>query len=192
MQPRVAAVPAHRPLFTMSSSPRPRIGLIYAQAHDRVIGQHGQMPWHLPEDLAHFKRITLQHPVLMGRKTWDSLPERFRPLPGRRNIAITRNAEWQVTGAEVAHSLEAALALCAGEAQVWVIGGGELYAQALPLADEVWVTEIDFAPAGDTRAPDLSAWQASAPTHTETGDWHTSAKSRPDALRYRFVRHARG
>ena len=176
----------------MSSSPRPRIGLIYAQAHDRVIGQNGQMPWHLPEDLALFKRITLQHPVLMGRKTWDSLPERFRPLPGRRNIVITRNADWEAPGAEVAHTLDAAIALCADVPQLWVMGGGELYAQALPEADEVWVTEIDASPAGDTRAPDLSAWLASAPTHTETRDWQTSAKSRPEALRYRFVRHARG
>ncbi|ARU04196.1 dihydrofolate reductase [Comamonas serinivorans] len=174
----------------MPSPSLPRIGLIYAQAHDRVIGMAGQMPWHLAEDLAHFKRTTLNHPVLMGRKTWDSLPERFRPLPGRRNVVITRQPDWQAPGAEVAHSLEQALQQCADTPQVWVIGGGELYTLALPLADEVQVTEIDLNVAGDTRAPDLSAWRTPA-VHTETGDWQTSHKSQPPALRHRFVRHVR-
>ena len=172
----------------MPSSPS-HIGLIYAQAHDRVIGMAGHMPWHLPEDLAHFKRITLNHPVLMGRKTWDSLPERFRPLPGRRNIVITRQADWQAPGAEVAHALGDALALCADAPQVWVMGGGELYALALPHAHEVWATDIDLVIPGDTRAPDLNPWLSSRAVRTEAGDWHTSANSQPPALRYRFVQH---
>ena len=170
-------------------SPTPHIGLIYAQAHDRVIGMAGQMPWHLPEDLAHFKRTTIAHPVLMGRKTWDSLPERFRPLPGRRNLVVTRQADWQAPGAEVVHSLGEALERCADAPEVWVIGGGELYALALPHAHEVWVTDIDLAVAGDTRAPDLQAWQASRTVRTTTGDWQTSQASRPEALRHRFVHH---
>lgn len=168
----------------------PRIGLIYAQAHDRVIGFQGQMPWHLPEDLAHFKRITLAHPVVMGRKTWDSLPERFRPLPGRRNLVLTRQSDWQSPGAEVVHTLGEALQLCADAPELWVIGGGEIYREALPLAHAVWVTEIDWAVHGDTRAPDLGDWLTPT-THREASDWQTSAKSRPAALRYRFVRHVR-
>ena len=170
---------------------QPPIGLIYAQAHDRVIGQAGQMPWHLPEDLAHFKRITGAHPVLMGRKTWDSLPERFRPLPGRRNLVLTRQAGWLAPGAETVRSIEDALACCAGADQLWGIGGGELYAQALPLAREVWVTEIDLHADGDTRAPDLAPWLASGAVRTEAGEWQHSAKSRPADLRYRFVHHLR-
>lgn len=173
-------------------STSPRIGLIYAQAHDRVIGQAGQMPWHLPEDLAHFKQATLDHPVLMGRKTWDSLPERFRPLPGRRNVVVTRQTDWRAEGADVAHSLAQALALCADAPRVWVMGGGELYAQALPHAHEVWVTEIDLTVAGDTRAPDLAAWLAAPGARSDTGAWQSSTRSQPPALRYRFVRHQRG
>ena len=81
-----------------------KIGLIWAQARNRVIGKNGVMPWHLPEDLAHFKRVTLNHPVVMGRKTWDSIPPRFRPLPGRTNIVVTRQADWQADGAHRADS----------------------------------------------------------------------------------------
>lgn len=137
----------------MTPQPAPRIGLIWAQAQGGVIGHQGQMPWHLPEDLAHFKRTTLAHPVIMGRKTWDSLPPRFRPLPGRRNIVITRQTDWQAPGAERASSLPAALQLCADAAQVWIIGGAQIYAQALPLADELSITEIHAHFDGDAHAP---------------------------------------
>lgn len=141
-----------------SASPgTPLVALIFARARNGVIGKDGQMPWHLPEDLAHFKRQTLGAPVLMGRKTWDALPPRFRPLPGRRNIVITRQAGWHADGAVPAASLPDALALCAGAPQVWVIGGGEIYAQALPLAHRVVVTEIDRDFEGDTFAPVLDA-----------------------------------
>ncbi len=130
-----------------------KIGLIWAQARNRVIGKNGVMPWHLPEDLAHFKRVTLNHPVIMGRKTWDSIPPKFRPLPGRTNIVVTRQADWHEKGAQCSSSLREALQLCENSAQVWVIGGAQIYAQALPLADELVVTEIDADFDGDAHAP---------------------------------------
>ena len=133
----------------------PKIGLIWAQARRRVIGQGGVMPWHLPEDLAHFKRTTLSHPVIMGRKTWDSIPPRFRPLPGRTNIVVTRQADWNENGAQRSSSLREALQKCENAAQAWIIGGAQIYAQALPLADEVVVTEIDADFDGDAFAPAL-------------------------------------
>jgi dihydrofolate reductase len=137
-----------------------RVNLIYARARNGVIGAQGVMPWHLPEDLAHFKRQTLGAPVVMGRKTWDSIPPRFRPLPGRRNVVITRQTDWTASGAEVAHSLDAALALLAQEAEVWVMGGAQIYAQAQGIAQRAVVTEIDADFEGDAYAPTLTgAWQ---------------------------------
>ena len=130
-----------------------KIGLIWAQARNRAIGKNGVMPWHLPEDLAHFKRVTLNHPVVMGRKTWDSIPPRFRPLPGRTNIVVTRQPDWNENGAQRTSSLREALQLCENSAQVWIIGGAQIYAQALPLADELVVTEIDADFDGDAHAP---------------------------------------
>ena len=130
-----------------------KIGLIWAQARNRVIGKNGVMPWHLPEDLAHFKRVTLNHPVVMGRKTWDSIPPKFRPLPGRTNIVVTRQADWHEKGAQCSSSLREALQQCENSNQVWVIGGAQIYAQALPLADELVVTEIDADFDGDAHAP---------------------------------------
>lgn len=127
--------------------------LVAAVARNGVIGRDGVMPWHLPEDLAHFRRTTQGLPVLMGRRTWESLPERFRPLPGRRNIVVTRQAGWAAPGAEVAASVEAALALVADAPRACVIGGGELYAALLPRVDELVLTEIDAAFDGDTRLP---------------------------------------
>ncbi|MGB3070225.1 MAG: dihydrofolate reductase [Ottowia sp.] len=141
----------------------PVIGLIYARARNGVIGKNGVMPWHLPEDLAHFKRTTLNHPVIMGRKTWDSLPPRFRPLPGRTNIVITRQTTWREEGAQRASSLQEALEHCAGAERVWVIGGAQIYAHALALADEIVATEIDADFEGDAYAPVLDeSWQAVA------------------------------
>jgi dihydrofolate reductase len=134
-----------------------KLGMIWAQARNGVIGRGGVMPWHLPEDLAHFKRSTLGAPVIMGRKTWESLPPRFRPLPGRRNIVITRQADWQAAGAERADSVEAAIALCAGEETAWITGGAEIFRLAERLADIAVVTEIDADYEGDTHAPALGA-----------------------------------
>ena len=130
-----------------------KVGLIWAQSRNGVIGKNGVMPWHLPEDLAHFKRVTLNHPVIMGRKTWDSIPPKFRPLPGRTNIVVTRQADWHEKGAQCSSSLREALQQCENSNQVWVIGGAQIYAQALPLADELVVTEIDAAFDGDAHAP---------------------------------------
>ena len=129
-----------------------KISMIAAMAHDRVIGKDNQMPWHLPADLAHFKRVTLGKPVLMGRKTFESIG---RPLPGRRNLVISRNPGYQAEGIEVVGSVEAARALlasCAVE-ELMVIGGGHLYAEMLPSADRLYLTQIDLAVEGDTRFP---------------------------------------
>ena len=140
-----------------------KLGMIYARARNGVIGKDGVMPWHLSEDMAHFKQVTMGCPVIMGRKTWNSLPPRFRPLPGRMNIVISRQDDWQAEGATMASSLDAALNLCAGQAQVWIIGGGQIYAQAEPLADTIEVTELDADFEGDTFAPELSAqWRETA------------------------------
>ena len=134
--------------------------LIYARAANGVIGKDNRLPWHLPEDMAHFKRTTLGCPVIMGRKTWDSLPPKFRPLPGRLNIVVTRDPAFVAEGAAVAHSLEAARDLCPAGSTAWVIGGAQIYAQALPLAREVVVTEIAQDFEGDAFAPVLgSEWR---------------------------------
>lgn len=139
---------------------KPVLTLVVAMARGRVIGTDNAMPWHLPEDLKHFKAVTLGKPIIMGRKTWDSIG---RPLPGRRNIVVTRNEAWQADGAEVAHSLEEALGLVADCAEACVIGGAELYRQALPLADRLSLTEIDLEVAGDAFFPawDDGIWQES-------------------------------
>jgi dihydrofolate reductase len=132
-----------------------KLHLIYARARNGTIGKDGQMPWHLPEDLAHFKRVTLGQPVIMGRKTWDSLPARFRPLPGRVNIVITRQTDWHSDGAWRAASMDEALRLCGDAPDAWIIGGAEIYRQAEPLASTAGVTEIDADFEGDAFAPDL-------------------------------------
>ena len=121
----------------------PELVLIAALDRHRAIGRGGELLWHEREDQKHFRAVTMGCPVIMGRKTWDSLPARFKPLPGRRNIVITRNAAWQALGAEAATSLTAALASVAGAERAFVIGGGELYAAALAQADELQLTEID-------------------------------------------------
>lgn len=136
-----------------------RLHLIFARAANGVIGKDGGLPWHLPEDMAHFRRMTSGHPVVMGRKTWDSLPAKFRPLPGRLNIVVTRRSDWSAGGALRAGSLPEAVALCPADADVWVIGGGEIYREALPLAHDAEVTEIEADFDGDAHAPQLgSQW----------------------------------
>ncbi|MBL0545884.1 type 3 dihydrofolate reductase [Aeromonas jandaei] len=137
-----------------------KISMIAAMAHDRVIGKDNQMPWHMPADLAHFKRVTLGKPVLMGRKTFESIG---RPLPGRRNLVISRNPGYQADGIEVVGSVEGALALLADNevAEVMVIGGGHLYAELLPKADCLYLTRIELEVEGDTRFPAFAdeQWQ---------------------------------
>jgi dihydrofolate reductase len=145
----------------MTHKTRPdSLSLIAAVARDGAIGRDNDLLWNDPRDQKHFRATTLGCPVIMGRRTWDSLPERFRPLPGRRNIVVTRNATWQASGAEVAQSLAEALTLVADVAKAFVMGGGQLYAEALPLADELVLTEVDasFAEA-DTFFP---AWDRAA------------------------------
>lgn len=159
-----------------------RIGLIWAQAHGGVIGAGGGMPWHLPEDLAHFREVTMGSPVVMGRRTWESFPERFRPLPGRRNIVVTRNDDWAAEGAERAADLSSAIEL-AGDHTVWVIGGGQLYGEAIARADVLEVTEIDLDVEGDTHAPPIEGWSLAA--HSP---WQTSRTG----IRYRFLTFERG
>jgi len=135
--------------------------------------------------MARFKQITMGAPVVMGRRTWDSFPERFRPLPGRRNIVITRNADWAAAGAEPAGSVDAALALAADAPWTWIIGGGQVYREALPLADRLEVTQLDLDVDGDTTAPDVAGWRV-AVADPDVG-WHTSRSG----VRFRFVRYER-
>jgi dihydrofolate reductase len=130
------------------------VTLVAAVAHGGVIGRDGTVPWHVPEDMAFFRELTMGHPVVMGRRTWDSLPDRFRPLPGRRNIVVTRNAAWKAAGAERAGSLEEALRLAGTDEQVFVIGGAEIYRAALPHADELVLTELELVVAGDAFFPE--------------------------------------
>jgi dihydrofolate reductase len=134
----------------------PEVVLIAAVARNGVIGGGNALLWQLPEDARHFRTATTGHPVIMGRKTWDSLPARFRPLPGRRNIVLTRQAAWHAEGAEVVASLDAALALVHDAAPVFIIGGAQIYAAALPLADELLLTEIDHDYEGDAHFPAFS------------------------------------
>ena len=135
------------------------ITLIAAVAANGCIGMDSGMPWHIPEDFAFFKQYTLGKPVLMGRKTWDSLPR--KPLPGRRNIVITRQADWQAEGAERADSLETALRMAADAEEIIIMGGAEIYRQALPLATDLRLTEVALTVAGDAFFPSLphGQWQ---------------------------------
>lgn len=162
------------------------LGLIWAQATSGVIGRGGGIPWRLPEDLARFKQVTMGHTVVMGRKTWHSLPSSVRPLPGRRNVVLTRQSGLMVEGAEIVGSLETAMAKSEAECQTWVIGGEEVYALALPLAGTCEVTEVDIdlpRQAGDALAPVLDdSWLA------EMGEWRLSRSG----LRYRFHSYRRG
>ena len=166
----------------MSALKRARISVIAALAKNRVIGIENRLPWRLPEDLAHFKALTLGHPILMGRKTFESLG---RPLPGRTNIVITRNANYNPDGCLVADSIPSALALCADADEVFFIGGAELYAQAIPLADRLYLTEVDIEAEGDAWFPDTDH-SAFGEVARET---HTGEKG--DALRFDFVVYER-
>ncbi|MCV2368924.1 dihydrofolate reductase [Roseateles oligotrophus] len=159
---------------------RPKISLIAGVAKGGAIGRANQLLWRLPEDLARFKALTLGHAVIMGRKTWDSLPAKFRPLPGRRNLVLTRNPDAQVDGAEQFGNLDAALAACEGQERVFVIGGAEIYALALPLADRLELTEVEQDyPDADSFFP---AWDSASfkTLSRETG-------ISQDGLRYDFV-----
>ncbi|MBB5914592.1 dihydrofolate reductase [Nocardia transvalensis] len=158
------------------------IGLIWAQTPDGVIGADNAIPWRVPEDLAYFKTVTAGHPVIMGRRTWDSLPARFRPLPERRNIVVTRQFDWSAPGAERAGSLDEALKLTAADT-AWVMGGGEIYRAAMDHATELAVTEVDTRVAGDAYAPAVGPeWRVDS----DSG-WRESTSG----LRYRWLRYVR-
>lgn len=138
---------------------QPAISMIVARSRNHVIGRDNQMPWKISADLQFFKRVTMGHPVIMGRKTWESIG---RPLPGRRNIVVSRNVDLQLTGAEVVHSLDSALKTLNEFPRVFVIGGEQLFKQAFDKADRLYITEIDLdIDGGDTffEVPNLSDWQ---------------------------------
>lgn len=144
----------------------PEIVIIAAVAKNRVIGRDNQLIWNIPEDMAHFKALTAGHTVVMGRKTWQSLPPRFRPLPGRRNIVISRQADYAAPGAEVADSLENALKLASTATTVFIIGGEQIYTRAMSLADRLEITEVDLESEGDAWFPEIAAvdWEKTAKT----------------------------
>jgi dihydrofolate reductase len=165
------------------------VGLIWAQSTSGVIGRDGDIPWHLPEDLVRFKDVTMGHTVVMGRRTWESLPAKVRPLPGRRNVVLTRQADYMADGATVVGDLDAALDTGGQERsdsgidtedEIWVIGGSEIYHLALPAATRCEVTEVEIdlrLEDGDALAPMLDeSWVGTA------GDWQDSSSG----LRYRF------
>ena len=151
-------------------------------AKNRVIGAGNAIPWHLPEELKRFKRITLGHHIIMGRKTWESIG---RLLPGRTTVIVTRNQDYAAPGAKVAHTLDTAIALCAGDSEIFVIGGGELYRAALPKADRLYLTVVDAEPAGDTRMPDFDD------AHWKIVDTRRFSKDERHAHDYRFEVHDR-
>jgi dihydrofolate reductase len=134
----------------------PQLSMVVAMTDNRVIGRNNTMPWHLPADLAYFKKITLGHPILMGRRTWDSIG---RPLPGRRNLVLSFQKDLKLEGAEVFNSLEQALATCSD--QVFVIGGADLFQHCLPMAQKLHITQIHATLEGDTFFPevDLTGWR---------------------------------
>lgn len=135
-------------------SENPKISLVVAAAENNVIGHQGTMPWHVSGDLKNFKAITTGKPIVMGRKTFESIG---RPLPGRQNIVVTRNSDWQADGVDVAATVDTALKLAKDAAEIMIIGGGEIYAQALPLASRVYLTRVHATPMGDTSFPTLAA-----------------------------------
>jgi dihydrofolate reductase len=160
-----------------------KLAIVAAVARGGVIGRGNRIPWRLPDDLAHFRELTTGHPVVMGRRTWESLPDRFRPLPDRRNVVVTRNPDWTAEGAERVGSLEEALALLGGEPQVFVIGGAELYASALPSADELLLTEIDADIDGDVYFPH---WE-----RAEFAEVSRDKRTTEDGMPFAFVHYAR-
>ena len=165
-------------------SKKAQVILVAARARNGVIGRDNELPWRLKADLAHFRRVTMGHPIVMGRKTWESLPDAFRPLPGRRNIVVSRQAGLLLSGAEVMDSLEAVRAALAGQSgPVFVIGGADIYRQAIGWADRLELTEVDMSPSGDALFPEIdAAWQR-----------QTHPLMRADSgLAYRFVTYVRG
>ena len=167
-------------MFNSRTSRRRECAVIVAMARDRAIGKDGGMPWHIPADLKHFKRLTMGHPVVMGRRTWQSLPA--GALPGRRNIVVSRNPDFFPEGAEKAASIEEALAMCAPGDIPFIIGGGQIYAEAISMATRLYITLVDAEfPDADTRFPEF-----------DREEWTPSAEEMPPAgsgggYDYRFI-----
>jgi dihydrofolate reductase len=141
-----------------------RLSLIVAMAKNRIIGADGKIPWHLPNELQLFKSVTMGHHIIMGRKTYESIN---RLLPGRTTVIVTRQKDYAIPGAKIAHTLDDAVALCAGDSEIFVIGGGELYRAAILKADRIYLTVVEAEPAGDTQMPEFDAAQ-----------WHISSTQR--------------
>ncbi|MGY2128684.1 dihydrofolate reductase [Blastococcus sp. SYSU DS0617] len=160
------------------------VGMVWAQARGGVIGVDGALPWHLPEDSALFRRVTMGSTVVMGRRTWESLPERFRPLPGRTNVVLTTDRTWAADGAQTAASVEQVLA---EHEEFWVIGGQAVYAAFLPHADRLVVTDVDVEVDGDTWAPALDAGWVRTVRSPDSG-WAESASA---GLRYAVTEYER-
>ena len=160
------------------------IAIIVAIAKDRVIGADNDIPWYCPADLQYFKRTTMGAPVVMGRKTYESL--KIQPLPGRRNIIISRNPDYQAAGCEIFTSIEAAIAQLAAVDKVFIIGGAELYKQMLPQAQELYVTQVDVAVAGDRYFPEISQqdWQLESESHFDADG------KNPHAMRFQCYRRS--
>ncbi|MCI1635368.1 dihydrofolate reductase [Bifidobacterium sp.] len=182
------------------------VNLIWAQAHDThgrdgAIGFEGSMPWHLSEDLQRFKELTISHPVIMGRKTWESLQERYRPLSNRDNIVVSRQPHYEAAGATVVDDIEAALEIARQESipddgmdrsEIWVIGGAQLFDDVISQADKAFVTVIDAAVQADTYAPDIAElvdaglWRIS-----ESGEWRSPNKHSAVVRRFRFMNYVK-
>ena len=167
-----------------SSIPNPRssLSIIVAMAKNRTIGVNNTLPWRCPEDLKHFKTLTMGHHMIMGRKTFDSIG---KPLPGRTTVVVTRNSDLVIEGCVVVHSLQEAITACAGDSEIFIVGGAELYRQAISLVDTLYITEIQQDVEGDAHFPefDKSAWQETAR--------EVRSQETPQALAYHFVTYRR-
>ncbi|HEU0282950.1 MAG TPA: dihydrofolate reductase [Gallionella sp.] len=161
---------------------QPNISLIVAMAKNRTIGINNTLPWRCPEDLKHFKALTMGHHMIMGRKTFDSIG---KPLPGRTTVVVSRNASLQIEGCIVVNSLQDAIAACAGDSEIFIVGGAELYAQALPLVHTLYITDIQQDVTGDAHFPafDTSSWIEVAR--------EVRSQSEPQPLDYHFVTYRR-
>jgi dihydrofolate reductase len=155
-----------------------KLSLIVAMAKNRTIGVNNTLPWRCPEDLKHFKTLTMGHHMIMGRKTFDSIG---KPLPGRTTVVVTRNNDLSIEGCLIAHSLKEAIAACAGDEEIFIVGGAELYLQAVPLVDTLYITEIQQDVEGDAHFPefDTSTWQEISR--------EARSQEAPQPLEYHFV-----
>jgi len=157
--------------------PDPRIAFVVAMDENRLIGRDNDLPWRLPDDMGWFRRQTMGKPCIMGRKTYDSLPDRFRPLPGRLNIVVTRNREYKAPGAAVVHSVDDAIKAAGDAEEIAIIGGADLFRRLLPIADRLYLTQIHGAAEGDVYFPQF-----------EMGDWDVIFRQEhPADERHRFA-----